>query len=265
MPEHPGSDPRTPSDGDGGDLGWDGLPIRATAEEKAFAASLAELDRADREAGLLDDADFPESAPWDEPVLSDDELVASLGRSVHEADLMLLASIDPRDLAENLVRVDYLRALDRIAARVASLRHDAVVAMVGERSSEAYLPEVALEHEISVARRTSRYAAGRAIEVARALATTFPGFAAALRAGEVSDPHCSILVEKTRVVADEAVHAEIERRVLPKARRLTAGEFAGEVAKTIARLDRDAAARLKRARPGGCGRASSTTAWATWV
>ena len=48
MPEHPDVDPRTPSDGG---LGWDGLPIWATAEEKAFAASLAELDRADREAG----------------------------------------------------------------------------------------------------------------------------------------------------------------------------------------------------------------------
>ena len=143
--------------------------------EKAFAASLVELDRADREAGLLDNLDTAGPAPWDEAVVSDDELVASLGRSVHEADLMLLASIDPRDLSENLVRVDHLRALDRVAARVASMRHAAVVAMVGPTSSEAYLPEVALEHEISVARRTSRYAAGKAIEAARALATTFPG------------------------------------------------------------------------------------------
>jgi hypothetical protein len=42
------------------------------------------------------------------------------------------------------------------------MRHAAVVAMVGETSSEAHLPEVALEHEISVARRTSRYATGTA-------------------------------------------------------------------------------------------------------
>ena len=142
MPEHPDADPRTPSDGDDGDLGWDGLPIRATAEERAFAASLAELDRADREAGRLDDADVADPAPWDEAVLSDDELVTALGRGVHGADLMLLESIDPRDLSENVVRVDYLRALDRISARIASMRHAAVVAMVGERSTEAYLPEV---------------------------------------------------------------------------------------------------------------------------
>ena len=226
MQEHPDHDPRTPTDGDVEDaLTWLGLTNRPTADELAVVAELAELDHADREAGLLEDWDWGieiAEAAWDEAVVSDDELVAGLARGVHEADLMLLASIDPRDLSENLVRVDYLRALDRIAARVASMRHATVVAMVGPTSSEAYLPEVALEHEISAARRTSRYAAGRAIEVARALATTFPGFAAALRAGEITDGHCSILVEKTRVVADETVLAEIERRVLPKARRLTA-------------------------------------------
>jgi len=252
MPTHPDDDPRTPSDGDAEDaLTWLGLTNRPTAGEIALITELAEIDRADREAGLLEDWDWGievAQEAWDEAVVTDDELVAGLARGVHEADLLLLASIDPRNLSENLVRVDYLRALDRISARVASMRHAAVVAMVGQRSSEAYLPEVALEHEISVARRTSRYAAGKAIEVARALATTFPGFAAALREGELTDTHCSILVEKTRVVADESVLAEIERRVLPKAKRLTAGEFAGEVAKTIARLDRDAAARVKKAR-----------------
>ena len=62
------------------------------------------------------------------------------------------------------------------------------------------------------------------------------------------ETHCKILVEKTRVVADESVLAEIERRVLPKAKRLAPGEFGGEVAKVIARLDRDAAARAKKAR-----------------
>jgi hypothetical protein len=44
------------------------------------------------------------------------------------------------------------------------------------------------------------------------------------------------------------VLAEIERRVLPKATRMTPGEFGGEVAKAIARLDRDAAARVARAK-----------------
>jgi hypothetical protein len=130
----------------------------------------------------------------------------------------------------------------------ASLRHKAIVSMAGATSSEAYLSEVHVEHELAVARHTSRYAAGRAIEVARAMATTFPGFAAALAAGEVTEVQCKILVEKTRVVADDTVLMEIGRRVVPKAKRLSPGEFAGEVAKVIARLDRDAAARAKKAR-----------------
>jgi len=211
-------------------------------------ALVAELDLQDREAGDWYDADFDEPPFSEVAPLSDDELVAALQGPAHAANLQLLDSIDPRSLSENLNRVDYLRALDRVAGLVASKRQDVIVAMAGESSSQAYLSEVHLEHELSVASRSSRYAAGKAIEVARALATTFPRFGAALAAGEVTETHCKVLVEKTRVVADESVLAEIERRVLPKAKRLSPGEFAGEVAKVIARLDRDAAARAKKAR-----------------
>jgi hypothetical protein len=167
---------------------------------------------------------------------------------VHETDLALLASIDPRTLSEDLVRVRYLQALDRVAARLAALRHHAVLALVGPTSTEAHLSEIHLEHEIALARRTSRYAAGRAIETARALHTTFPGFATALHEGTLSDAHCTVLVDRTRVVTDPAVRAEIARRVLPVATRLTPGQFAGTLATAIARLDRDAATRLARAR-----------------
>ena len=48
--------------------------------------------------------------------------------------------------------MDYLRALDRVAGLVSAKRQDVIVAMVGESSSEAYLPEVHLEQELSVAR-----------------------------------------------------------------------------------------------------------------
>jgi len=133
MREQPDHDPRTPSDGAvAGALNWLGLPDRPTADELALVAELTDMDRADREAGLLEDwdRDVAEMA-WSESVVTDDELVTGLARGVHEADLMLLASIDPRNLSENLVRVEYLRALDRVAARVASMRHVAVVAMVG--------------------------------------------------------------------------------------------------------------------------------------
>jgi Domain of unknown function (DUF222) len=194
-----------------------------------------------------------DDAAWDAALAEladDDALISALHGPAHAADLMLVASIDPASLTSQHARLDYLRACDRISAKVAAHRGGVVVALVGERSSEAYLPEVHAEHELALAERTSKYAAGKLIERSRALATTFPGFAAALRAGEVSELHCTVLVERTRVVADPTVLAEIERRVLAKATRMTAGQLAGEVAKAIALLDRDAASRVRTAREG---------------
>ncbi len=237
-----------------------GVPLYASAEEVAYAAELAALDRAE-DAALraewdaagydlpgLDEAglDVPvDDAAWDAALAEladDDALIGALHGPAHAADLMLVDSIDPASLTSQHARLDYLRACDRIAAKVAAHRGDVVVALVGERSSQAYLPEVHAEHELALAERTSKYAAGKLIERSRALATSFPGFAAALRAGEVSELHCTVLVERTRVVVDEAVLAQIEHRVLRKARRMTAGQLAGEVAKAVALLDRDAAA-----------------------
>ncbi len=57
-----------------------------------------------------------------------------------------------------------------------------------------------------------------------------------------------MLADRTRFVTDQAAFARIEARVLPKARRTTPGEFGTAVAKAVARYDRDAAARLLKAR-----------------
>jgi len=270
MPELPDPTPWTPSTDPGLVVGPTGYE---TAEDVTFAAELAELDRQDREELGSYDADLDAPPPWEVAPVSEDDLVTALAGSVHPADLQLLESIDPVDLSENLVRLDYLRALDRIDARSASLRAKAIVAVAGATSSGAYLAEVHLEQELATGRRTSRYAAGKAIEVSRALETTFPRFATALAAGEVSEAHCTILVEKTRVVADDTVLAEIERRVLPKAERLATGAFAGELTAVIARLDRDAAQRAKNARAtrrvctrqleDGMGSLGLTHDWAT--
>ena len=204
------SDSWTASD-DAGAHAFADLPVDSTPEEQALAAQLAELDRLDREwdardlAGDQTYAGSDDLAPWDAPIVTDEDLVEGLaGRPVHEADLMLLASIDPVSLSAH-GKVLYLQATDRVTARAASLRHRIVVAMAGASSTQAHLSEVAVENEISFARRTSRYSAGRAIETARALSTAFPGFAAALHDGAVSEAHCAVLVEKTRVVADESV------------------------------------------------------------
>ena len=78
MSEHPDHDPRTPSDGDVEDaLSWLGLSNRPTADELALIAELAELDRADREAGLLEDWDHDiAEAAWAEAMVTDDDVLA---------------------------------------------------------------------------------------------------------------------------------------------------------------------------------------------
>ena len=261
MAELPASDSWTASD-DAGVHAFADLPVDATPEERALGASwrswiawigsgtLATLPASTAARTVRSTPGCPTTGAVGLPRWSGDEdLVEGLaGRPVHEADLMLLASIDPGSLSAH-GKVLYLQATDRVTARVVSLRHRTVVAMAGSSSTQAHLSEVAVENEISFARRTSRYSAGRAIETARALATAFPRFAAALHDGEVS-PRRTARSWSRRPASwpTRPILGELERRVLPKAKRLPPGQFAGEVAKAIARLDRDAAARVKNAR-----------------
>jgi hypothetical protein len=247
------------------------LPAFATAEEVAYAEEQLRLDRAEdaalRAQWQASGFDVEESE-WDDaaaglPATSDDNVVERLMGPAGGADLMLLESIDPRSLDEP-AKVRYVQACDRVSASVAAHRAAAVVALAGTTSSRAYLPEVHLEHEIAVARRTSRYSAGKAIETARALATTFPGFAAALRAGEVSEAHCAILVERTRVVTDPETLARIESRVLPKARRMTpASSPARSRRRSRCSTATPPPGSAGPGRPAGSGCVSSPTGWAT--
>jgi hypothetical protein len=270
MQSHPDLMPRTLSVGG---VGCAELPVWAPDEEIAFAAELADLEAQDRERGAFYDADLDDLPAWDIDWVSDDNLVIALRGQVHEADLMVLASIDPRSLSSQRLRVDYVQAVDRAIARAVSLRHTAEVALVGETAGPEFLSEVHVEHELSVARHTSRHAAGAEIAVARRLATVFPGFAAALHDGQVSEAHCATLVAKTRHVTDPEVLAHIEHRVLPRARRTTTSQFGDEVAAAVADLDTDAAERCRKARAtrgvstrkldDGMGRLSVTHDWAT--
>ena len=159
----------------------------------------------------------------------------------------LVGTVDVATLSSPSEKLAYLAALDRVAAQVAALTHDVVADLAGAESSPVYLDEVHVEHEIALARRSSRYASGKAIETARALTTTFPAFRRALHGGEVSASHCAVLVERTREVVDPDTLARIQRLALPKATRLTPGEFGREVRALVVRLDRDSVARHARA------------------
>jgi hypothetical protein len=75
MCERPDLGPRTPSVVAGA---WDGVVGYVTTEDVAFAAELAELDRADRESGVGYDADLEAPPAWDGAEPCDDDLVAAL-------------------------------------------------------------------------------------------------------------------------------------------------------------------------------------------
>ena len=211
--------------------------------ERAEAERLLALDFQERDLG---DDTGTEPAWW---CASDDDLVRDLtSRPPRPADLLLLASVDPVQLGSQGARLDYVAALRRVEACAASLRLVAEVALVGPAPCGDSVAEIAAEQEVALACTISSYAAGRELEVARSMATTFRTFGAALAAGEVSERHCAVLVDRTRFVTDERALAEIARRALPVARRMHVGLFRRELTALIARHDPDAPGRHQQAR-----------------
>jgi hypothetical protein len=212
------------------------LGDEGTPEEQAYVEQL-------RSEGLMHE--------WESADDDADDLRPLLERRDGPAsavDLAVLESIDIDDLEEPHERLAFLLRCDRLTARVLSLRMRMVGSIAGHEPAGSYVDEVHLEHELAVAGRTSRYAVGKGIETSRALATTFPAFATALHDGEISLGHCSVLVERTRLVTDAQALAAIEQVGVRRARRMTVGEFAREVTALVVRFDPDSAARVTRAR-----------------
>ncbi len=250
-----------------------GVPLYATAEEVAYAEQLAALDRAEDAAARAEwaAAGFeidPIDPLWDDllaDLASDEELLARMSGPAHEADLMALASIDPRSLESPHARVDYLQRCDRVAALVASRRAEAVVALAGETSSEAYLPEVHVEHEVATARRTSTYAAGQADRDVPGAGHDVPrvrrgsarrgGLRGALRGAGGADPGGR---RPGRAGRDRAPHPGQGDAVDAGAVR-----WGGREGDRAARPRRRRRGCAGRGSPGGCGCVSSRTAWAT--
>jgi hypothetical protein len=220
-------------------------PPFPTEVERVYGEAMARLDSA-----LLEpwESDEPPVDAADLEPLSDEDLLEHLVGSPCAADLMLLESIDPMGLPTKAAVLDYLKAAERVDAYAASLKARARVALAGVEASAELVREMHVEHELAVATRSSRYAAGTAIERSRVLTTTFPLFLAALEAGQVSEAHCRVLVEGTRTCTDPDALAAVQRVTLPKAQRMTPGEFRSAVATAVADHDPDAAARHTAAR-----------------
>jgi hypothetical protein len=239
-----------------GDAGWWEAP---TVEERLLASELIARDRAllgdeacwtDEQLSRseawngADESLVPWQPPTDEQVIDD-----VLERGVDAWSAAMLAAIDPSTLLDPLDRVRFVRAVDAVAAHVSSIQQRGLVAVAGARSSGAYADEVHIEHEVAMARRTSLGAAGRAIEVARSLATELRSTGAALGRGEISLAHAEALVAGTRHVADPERRLEVERRVLGRAATSTSAQFRRHVAASVCAVDAlDEARRHARAR-----------------
>jgi len=181
--------------------------------------------------------------------MTDDEAITDLSsREVRPEDLRVLSLIDPKALGSPALRVAYVAAVRRAEALLASLRFAGEVAVAGPESSGDSLTESAVVQEVALGCSLSSYSAAKDVAVARALASLFPTFRVALGAGEVSERHCAVLVDRTSSVNDREALALIEAKALPKARRMHPGQFRGEVDTLVARFDPDAESRVRRAR-----------------
>lgn len=84
------------------------------------------------------------------------EAVAGLSGPASAFDLELLDLVDPGDLPDDAARLVFAAAVDRVVGLARSLPARALTALAGQSPSGSYLAEVAVEHEVAVARRTSR-------------------------------------------------------------------------------------------------------------
>ena len=236
-----------------------GLPVwewRETAAERALAAELAELDRsfdrADEERwGLADLVDLDSFDDLDTGDGVDDvEVIASiLEQGVEPWSLAMLACIDPETLLDPIDRVSYLQAFDAVSHYVAAGQQRALVAVAGGAASGDLTLERNIEHEVAIARRTSRGRAGRDIEVARTLRAEFRDTAAVLERGEITLEHAAALVAGTRLVVSEEARAEVEARVLPQAPTCSPSTFRKHVDAAVCAVDAaDEARRHARAK-----------------
>ena len=226
------------------------VPSGVPEEERALARELLEQDRAELEeweripADLLDEsADVADFVP-----LTDADWLAMRPGVPGAADLLFVDSIDPMSLDHPRSVLQWLLMVERLDGVVEALKTRGRVALAGAQASSQLMAEQHVEHELAVAMTSSSYVAGMSIERARVLTATFPMFLDALRDGQVSVANCRKLVEGTRSVSDPAALAAIGRVLIAKARRMAPGPFEREVAKAVADVDPDAAARHKRSR-----------------
>jgi Domain of unknown function (DUF222) len=176
------------------------------------------------------------------PTLSDvldrpDGIAAELAGAVPGPDGAVPLSLIDAATLSHAGRVDLLVALERQAAWIAALQQDVLATMAADpaaasdevdRSGRDWLRE-----DVSCALRLSGVTAQRRLDVAQTLLQRLSATLTLLRRGEIGYLHAMVLAEAVDGLDDEA-RADVETRVLRRAREQSLAEFRRSVRRAVA-------------------------------
>ena len=127
-------------------------------QERAFADALRrDFPPAHADYEVVE-ADLPDVGTFSEL-----DLVAGVDGPADPFDLVLLHALDPESLSDPADQLRMLAALDKVECLTQTVRIRTLMALGDDGPSWTGLDEQDLRHEIAIARRTSEYAAGRAL------------------------------------------------------------------------------------------------------
>ncbi|MBK9739853.1 MAG: DUF222 domain-containing protein [Actinobacteria bacterium] len=227
-----------------------------------------------RDMAMWDD-ELVESEPWDVGLIEAypvRELLDHLLTLTPDGFVMsALAGVDTRRLSD-VDAVTFLQLHQRVASWWASLQARAVVAAA---SAEPLIEEFTLlvpdseeertiriadarREELAAALRLPPATSQRLIDTSRLLAAPLADTASALAAGEITDRHVAVLVEAAErlpgrhqhtveeIATFRAACAELQRRVLPTARRATVAMTRAAGKRAVLAIDADGERRRRR-------------------
>lgn len=201
--------------------GWEPIPDDVLAE----LPCLDETDPAP--AGISPAIGHPDELVWQ-----------ALDRRLGVETLPLITAAPLTDLSPAALSLT-LRRLDELSAHLEAAKARVTALIAGpEPVTEAARREDFSAHEISVATRTSVYAADARIRLARDLAGRLSASAAALEAGRMTYSQAVALSDATAQLSDD-VTGEVEAAMLKFCHRQSLGNFKAALRGWVARKDPD--------------------------
>ncbi len=166
--------------------------------------------------------------------------------------LSVLMTIDRTSLRDDDA-VTYLRILERVSGWLASIQAEVLVAAAGREpriedftlfDERTVRVEDAVREEIAAALRWSPVTTQHRIDTARLLAGPLAATHEALSLGEISTGHVAVITEAASRVPEDAL-GDLQRRLLPVARRGTLVATRAAARRAVLAIDADGARRRR--------------------